>query len=85
MTIDAARRAKIDVSLCGEMGADPSAAVLLVGMGLRELSMSAVSIPAVKSFLMSQKLEDAEAMAAAVMKMTSSSEVTTYIANRFKR
>jgi len=54
-------------------------------MGLRELSMSAVSIPAVKSFLMSQKLEDAEAMAAAVMKMTSSSEVTTYIANRFKR
>lgn len=85
MTIDAARRAKIDVSLCGEMGADPSAAVLLVGMGLRELSMSAVSIPAVKSFLLSQKLEDAEAMAAAVMKMTSSSEVTTYIANRFKR
>lgn len=85
MTIDAAKRAEIDVSLCGEMGADPSAAILLVGMGLRELSMSAVSIPGVKSFLMSQKLEDAEAMAAAVMKMTSSSEVTTYIANRFKR
>ncbi|HWR10712.1 MAG TPA: phosphoenolpyruvate--protein phosphotransferase [Rectinemataceae bacterium] len=85
MTIDAAREAHIEVSLCGEMGADPSAAILLVGMGLRELSMSAVSIPAVKSFLMSQTLAEAEAMAVAVMKMTSSSEVTTFIANRFKR
>ena len=84
MTIDAAKQAGIDVSLCGEMGADPAAAALLVGMGLRELSMSAVSIPAVKGFLMSLRLEEAEAAAAAVMKMTSSTQVTTFIASRFK-
>jgi len=84
MTIDAAKQANIEVSLCGEMGADPSAAILLIGLGLRELSMSAVSIPAVKSFLMSIKLEEAEQVAEAVMKMTSSTQVTTFIANRFK-
>lgn len=84
MTIDAARQARIEVSLCGEMGGDPSAAVLLVGMGLRELSMSAVSIPAVKSMLMSLRLEEAENLAEAVMKMTSSTQVTTYISSRFK-
>ncbi|MHB9152231.1 MAG: phosphoenolpyruvate--protein phosphotransferase [Spirochaetales bacterium] len=84
MTIDAAKQASIEVSLCGEMGADPSAAILLIGLGLRELSMSAVSIPAVKSFLLSIKLEEAEQVAEAVMKMTSSTQVTTFIANRFK-
>lgn len=84
MTIDAARKADIEVGLCGEMGADPPAAVLLVGMGLRELSMSAASIPAVKSLLMSLDLEEAENLAADVMKMTSSTQVTTHIANRFK-
>ncbi|HWP67994.1 MAG TPA: putative PEP-binding protein, partial [Rectinemataceae bacterium] len=84
MTIDAARQARIEVSLCGEMGGDPSAAVLLVGMGLRELSMSAVSIPAVKSMLMSLRLEEAESVAEEVMKMTSSTQVTTYISSRFK-
>ena len=84
MTIDAAKQAGIEVSLCGEMGADPSAAILLVGLGLRELSMSAVSIPAVKSFLMSVNLEEAENVAEAVMKMTSATQVTTFIANRFK-
>ncbi|MDX9783261.1 MAG: phosphoenolpyruvate--protein phosphotransferase [Spirochaetia bacterium] len=83
-TIEAAKKAKIEVSLCGEMGADPLAALLLVGMGLRELSMSAVSIPFVKSFLFSQKLEDAENLAEAVTHMTSSTQVATYIASRFK-
>ncbi len=84
MTIEAASKANIEVSLCGEMGADPLAALLLVGMGLRELSMSAVSIPFVKSFLLSQKLEEAENLAATVMTMTSSTQVAAHIANRYK-
>jgi phosphotransferase system enzyme I (PtsI) len=82
-TIDAARSAGIEVSLCGEMAADPYAALLLVGMGMRVLSMSAVSIPKVKSFLLAHTLEEAESIAESVMGMTSSSQVTTFIANRF--
>jgi phosphoenolpyruvate-protein kinase (PTS system EI component) len=65
------------------MGADPSAAMLLVGMGLRTLSMSSVSIPNVKSFLLAHTLEEAESIAANALKMTSSSQVTSYIADRF--
>ncbi|MCE5255921.1 MAG: phosphoenolpyruvate--protein phosphotransferase, partial [Spirochaetaceae bacterium] len=84
MTIDNAARANIEVGLCGEMAADPASAVLLVGLGLRELSMSAVSIPAVKSLLLATKIDEAEAVACSVMKMTSSSQVTAYISNRFK-
>ena len=83
MTIEAARKASIEVSLCGEMGGDPVAAALLVGLGLRELSMSTVSIPAVKSLLLSTTLKDVEQIAATVMKMTNSSGVAAFLANRF--
>jgi len=84
MTLDNAAKAGIEVGLCGEMAADPASAVLLVGLGLRELSVSAVSIPAVKSLLLSTTLGEAEAVASSVMKMTSSSQVTAYISNRFQ-
>jgi len=84
MTIDNAAKANIEVGLCGEMAADPASAILLVGLGLRELSVSAVSIPAVKSVLLSTTIEEAQGVAQAVMKMTSSTQVRAYIANRFQ-
>jgi phosphoenolpyruvate-protein phosphotransferase (PTS system enzyme I) len=83
MTIESARLAGISVSLCGEMGGDPAAAVLLVGLGLRELSMSSVSIPAVKSLLLSVTLGEAEQISHAVMAMTSPAEVSSFLADRF--
>ncbi|MCX7028165.1 MAG: phosphoenolpyruvate--protein phosphotransferase [Spirochaetes bacterium] len=83
MTIDTARKAGIEVSLCGEMGADPAAAVLLVGLGLRELSMSSVSIPAVKSLLLSVTLKEAQQTAEVIMTMTSPSEAASFLADRF--
>ncbi|HEY9055131.1 MAG TPA: phosphoenolpyruvate--protein phosphotransferase [Rectinemataceae bacterium] len=84
MTIDAARNAGIEVGLCGEMGADPAAAALLVGMGLRELSMSAVSIPAVKSLLRSLELAEVEAIAAQVMRIGNPAQVADLLSNRFR-
>ena len=49
--IDSARAAGIEVSLCGEMAADPRYALLLVGLGLRRLSMSPRQIPEVKTWM----------------------------------
>ncbi len=43
-----ARRNHLSTSLCGEMGADPCAVVLLLGMGIESLSMSAFSLPKIK-------------------------------------
>lgn len=45
---EAALRARIPVSLCGEMAGDPRFSALLLGLGIRDLSMSAPNIPRVK-------------------------------------
>ena len=50
------------VGVCGELAGDPAAAVLLAGLGVRELSMAASRIPAVKAAL---REHDAEGAAAA--------------------
>ncbi|MFL6193115.1 MAG: phosphoenolpyruvate--protein phosphotransferase [Thermoanaerobaculia bacterium] len=49
--IDSARAAGIEIGLCGEMAADPRFALLLVGLGLRRLSMAPRQIPEVKTWI----------------------------------
>lgn len=56
---EAALRAGIPVSICGEVAGDPAYTPLLVGLGLRELSMTASAIPRVK-----QRIRDMDAAAA---------------------
>jgi phosphoenolpyruvate-protein phosphotransferase len=46
--VRAAERAGIPLSVCGEMAADPLAALALVGLGMRSLSMTSASIPTVR-------------------------------------
>lgn len=46
--VDGARAEKTPVSVCGEMAGDPAAAILLLGMGIDNLSMSAANLPRVK-------------------------------------
>jgi phosphotransferase system enzyme I (PtsI) len=60
---DAAKHRGIPVSLCGAMASDPLAACLLVGLGLRELSMEAAAIPEIKEALCRLTVAEAEAVA----------------------
>jgi phosphotransferase system enzyme I (PtsI) len=52
MVIEEGDRAGIPVGMCGEMAGDVRATEMLVGMGLREFSMVATSIPAVKEIIL---------------------------------
>src|SRR6186713_1064732 len=47
MVAKAAAVTGIPVTVCGEMAGDPTIAPVLLGLGIRELSMSAVSVPEV--------------------------------------
>lgn len=51
MVIEEGRKAGIPVGMCGELAGDVQATVLLLGMGLREFSMSAASIPEIKNVI----------------------------------
>jgi phosphocarrier protein FPr len=51
------------VGVCGELAGDPEAAVILAGLGVRELSMAAGRIPAVKDALRAVSPDDARAAA----------------------
>lgn len=82
MTIESGKNANIGVSLCGEMAADPASAVLLVGLGLRSLSMSASAIPAVKRALMSITMEEASSLARQALSMNTASQVSALLNSR---
>lgn len=64
---DAGANADVPVSLCGEMASDPRYTWVLVGLGLRELSMQASAIPVVKNVIRSSSLDEMETLAAAVL------------------
>ncbi len=78
-TIDAARRNGIWVGLCGEMAADPQATTLLVGMGVDELSTSAMAIPEIKKIIRSIKFEDAKRHAQEVLKLPTIDDVKKFL------
>ena len=65
--------------MCGEMASDPYAAVLLLGMGISELSMSAPSIPRVKEMIRSVTMEQAKQLLDDVMKMEHGVDIRAYM------
>jgi len=59
-TADAANKASIPVSVCGEMASNHRYASVLIGLGIRELSMPAINIPMVKERIRSLNLQETE-------------------------
>ena len=57
--VKASKDTGIKVALCGEMAGDPFCTPILLGLGIDELSMNAVSIPLVKRIIRSISMEEA--------------------------
>lgn len=75
-----ASAARIPVSVCGEMAGEPMIAPVLIGLGIRELSMSAVSVPEVKAMIRATTLSEAEALVQRVKKLATAAEVRAMVA-----
>ena len=73
--VDAARRHGVELSVCGEMAGEPAAALALVGLGLRVLSMTASSIAAVRRAIRASSLERLETEARAALRDRSAGAV----------
>ena len=79
-TVDAASRNNIWVGVCGEMVADPKAAVLLLGLSFNEFSASPASVPDIKIALRSVRYADARRVAESAVRMTSVGEIRGFLA-----
>jgi phosphotransferase system enzyme I (PtsI) len=78
-TIEAALRARIPISACGEMAGDPRFAALFLGLGVRELSMTANALPRVKSRILSLDLQAATRRAGIIMDQFDTGRITALL------
>jgi len=73
------------VSICGELGGDPMATFLLLGLGkFHELSMEPHSIPKVKKILRKVTLKEARELADHALSLSTSEEINRFINNEMR-
>jgi phosphotransferase system enzyme I (PtsI) len=71
----AAARRRIPVSLCGEMASDPALLALLVGLGLRDFSMTPGAIAVAKQVLADSRSDELKALARRVLRLATVDEI----------
>lgn len=79
--VDAAASSGVPVCLCGEMATDPVAVILLLGLGVRTLSMSAMKIPYVKSLVRQVSIADCEQLLDEVLSLKSASAIRQHVSD----
>ena len=80
--IQAGHRAGKWVGMCGEMAADPSFTMVLLGLGLKEFSMSAISVPKVKRIIRSVRLEEAKQLTDEILNLSDNEEIKKVLKKR---
>jgi phosphotransferase system enzyme I (PtsI) len=75
MVVEAARPRGLPVNLCGSMGGDPAYTALLVGLGLRQLSMPPHQLNEVKNVVRTTRIPEAEALAREALELDTAEAV----------
>ena len=74
-----ANKAKIHLSVCGEVASDPEYIMLLLGMGVRNLSLAPPMIPEIKQIIRSVTIEECNHIARHVSRMDSQRQIKNYL------
>jgi phosphotransferase system enzyme I (PtsI) len=85
MVVEAARTHGIPANVCGAMGGEPLYAMLLLGLGIRQLSMPPHQLPEIKRVIRGIRLEDAEAVAAEALGRRTAREVVELLESALGR
>ncbi len=83
-SVEAARRARIPVSVCGEMATNPLAVPLLIGLGVGELSGTPSQVPLVKEIVRAVDAGDVAEDARRSLAVASVEEVRAIAARRLR-
>ena len=79
--IDASHAEGKWTGMCGELAGDENATILLLGMGLDEFSMSAISVPRIKKLIRNVNYQDAKFLSEKALKQPTAAEIERLVAD----
>ena len=83
--IQDAYKAQIDLSVCGEMASEPEYIMLLLGMGVRTISLAPPMIPEVKQIIRSVMMADCNNLARKILGMNSERQIASFLRNATRK
>jgi phosphotransferase system enzyme I (PtsI) len=83
--IQDAHKAQVDLSVCGEMASEPEYIMLLLGMGVRSISIAPPMLPEIKQMIRSVTMEDCNKVARKVLSMDSERQISVYLRNAARK
>jgi phosphotransferase system enzyme I (PtsI) len=81
----AAKRQPVAVNLCGQMSGSPVYTMLLLGMGMRQLSVPPSVIPEIKRICRSVTIPECEVVARHALTLENARDVTSYLKGELKK
>jgi phosphotransferase system enzyme I (PtsI) len=85
LVIKAGRKSEIAVNVCGEMSGEPQYTMLLLGLGIRQLSATPHNIPEIKKIIRSVTIEESVAVAEEAMRLETARDVNNYLREQTRR
>ena len=82
--VRAGRRSGVSVNICGQMAGDPAYCELLLGMGMRQLSMPPKDIPEIKRIIRSTTIERCQQIARKVLRFDADRQVINYLREKLR-
>ena len=80
-----AHKAQIDLSVCGEMASEPEYIMLLLGIGVRVISLAPPMLPEIKQIIRSVTMEDCNGVARKILGMNSERQISSYLRDAARR
>ena len=85
MIVQEAHKAQIDLSLCGEMASEPEHIMLMLGMGIKTLSLAPPMIPEIKQIIRSVTMEDCNNIARKILGFNSERQISSFLRNATRK
>lgn len=83
--ISEGHKAGLKVGMCGEMAADPELTMILVGLGLDEISVSPMLVPEIKALIRSIDYKKAKSISKKVMDLSTGDEIMHFAREEYKK
>jgi phosphotransferase system enzyme I (PtsI) len=85
MVVKAALKGNVTINVCGEMSGEPIYTMLLLGLGIRQLSLTPHNIPEIKKIVRSITMDEATTVAQEVMRLETARDVNNYLREQTRR